>query len=33
IIMITHDPSLAKEANRIITIQDGKIISDEENKK
>ncbi|MDD2519061.1 MAG: ABC transporter ATP-binding protein [Bacilli bacterium] len=32
IIMITHDPSLAKEADRIITIQDGKIISDEENK-
>ncbi|MFA5603303.1 MAG: ABC transporter ATP-binding protein [Bacilli bacterium] len=32
IIMITHDPSLAKEADRIITIQDGKIISDEEHK-
>lgn len=29
IIMITHDPNLAKEADRIITIQDGKIISDE----
>ncbi len=33
IIMITHDPKLAEEANRIITIQDGKIISDEINKK
>jgi putative ABC transport system ATP-binding protein len=29
IIMITHDPNLDKEADRIITIQDGKIISDE----
>lgn len=32
IIMITHDLNLAKEADRIITIQDGKIISDEVNK-
>lgn len=32
IIMITHDINLAKCANRIITINDGKIISDEENK-
>lgn len=31
IIMITHDPNLAKEADRIITIQDGKIVSDEVN--
>lgn len=30
IIMITHDHSLALNANRIITIDDGKIISDEE---
>lgn len=29
IIMITHDHSLALNANRIITIDDGKIISDE----
>lgn len=29
IIMITHDQSLALKANRIITLQDGKIISDE----
>lgn len=29
IIMITHDHSLALHANRIITIDDGKIISDE----
>ncbi len=33
IIMITHDPELAKEADRIITIQDGQIISDEVNSK
>ena len=30
--MITHDINLAKCANRIITINDGKIISDEANK-
>lgn len=29
IIMITHDQNLAMHANRIITIDDGKIISDE----
>ena len=29
IIMITHDHSLALNASRIITIDDGKIISDE----
>ena len=29
IIMITHDKELALHANRIITIEDGKIISDE----
>ncbi len=29
IIMITHDLNLAKVANRIITLEDGKIISDE----
>ncbi len=32
IIMITHDPNLANEAERIITLQDGKIISDQVNK-
>ena len=32
IIMITHDINLAKCADRIITINDGKIISDEANK-
>ncbi len=31
IIMITHDKDLAIQADRIITIEDGKIISDEEN--
>ena len=31
IIIITHDPEIAKEANRIITIEDGKIISDVRN--
>ena len=29
IIMITHDQSLALSADRIITINDGKIVSDE----
>ena len=29
IIMITHDKELALRAKRIITIEDGKIISDE----
>lgn len=29
IIMITHDLNLAKNANRIITLEDGKIIKDE----
>lgn len=29
IIMITHDINIAKEADRLITIEDGKIISDE----
>ena len=29
IIMITHDKNLAINAKRIITINDGKIISDE----
>lgn len=31
IIVITHDLEIAKEANRIITIEDGKIISDVRN--
>ena len=29
IIMITHDMNLAKEANRIITLEDGHIVKDE----
>ncbi len=33
IIMITHDNSLALNANRIITLEDGKIISDEKIRK
>lgn len=33
IIMITHDSNIAKEADRIITIEDGKIASDERVKK
>ena len=28
ILLITHDDSLALEADRIITIEDGRIISD-----
>ena len=31
IIMITHDHNLALCADRIITLEDGKIISDEKN--
>ena len=30
IIMITHDHNLALNADRIITIKDGKIVSDEQ---
>lgn len=29
--MITHDLEIAKEADRVITIEDGKIIRDENN--
>ncbi len=29
IVLITHDHSVAEEANRIITLRDGKIVSDE----
>ena len=28
IILVTHDEAIAKEANRIITINDGKIVGD-----
>ena len=31
IIIITHDASIAQEANRVITIEDGKIVSDVRN--
>ena len=31
LIVITHDDKIAKEADRVITIDDGKIISDERN--
>ena len=30
IIMITHDDDLALEADRMITIEDGKIVEDKE---
>ena len=33
IILVTHDESIAKEADRIITINDGKIVKDEKIKK
>ncbi|MDY4128351.1 ABC transporter ATP-binding protein [Peptostreptococcus porci] len=33
LVMITHDENIAKQADRIITISDGKIISDERTKK
>jgi putative ABC transport system ATP-binding protein len=29
IVLITHDKSIAQEANRVVTLRDGKIISDE----
>ena len=29
IVLITHDQSIAQEANRVVTLKDGKIISDE----
>ncbi len=32
IILVTHDETIAKEADRIITINDGKIVSDVKNK-
>ena len=28
IILVTHDENIAKEADRVITIQDGKIVKD-----
>ena len=31
LLMITHDENIAKQADRLITISDGKIISDEKN--
>ncbi|PJI10337.1 MULTISPECIES: ABC transporter ATP-binding protein [Clostridium] len=31
IILITHDMNIAKEAKRIVTVRDGRIISDEKN--
>lgn len=31
IILVTHDENIAKEAGRIITIGDGKILKDEKN--
>ena len=33
IVMITHEPDIAEFSKRIITIKDGKIISDKLNKK
>jgi putative ABC transport system ATP-binding protein len=33
VIMVTHDPQVARRAERVITLSDGKIISDEENGK
>ncbi len=32
ILMITHEPEIAKHSKRIITLRDGKIISDKKNK-
>lgn len=33
LILITHDESIALQADRIIRIEDGKIVSDEKNMK
>jgi putative ABC transport system ATP-binding protein len=33
VVMVTHDPQVARRAQRVITLSDGKIISDEENGK
>lgn len=33
IIIITHDQQIAKKTNRIITVRDGKILSDEPNER
>jgi ABC-type lipoprotein export system ATPase subunit len=33
VIMVTHDPLVAQRAERVITLSDGEIISDEENGK
>ncbi|MDD3303799.1 MAG: ABC transporter ATP-binding protein [Clostridia bacterium] len=33
VIIITHDLDIAKEADRVITIEDGKIVKDEKNEK
>ncbi len=33
VIVVTHDPLVAQRAGRVITLSDGKIISDEENGK
>lgn len=31
VIIITHDLEIARQADRVITVEDGKIISDERN--
>jgi putative ABC transport system ATP-binding protein len=33
VIVVTHDPQVAQRAQRVITLSDGKVISDEENGK
>jgi putative ABC transport system ATP-binding protein len=33
VIVVTHDPQVAQRAERVITLSDGKVISDEENGK
>ena len=33
VVMITHEPDIADHAKRVITIKDGKLVSDKKNTK
>lgn len=32
LIMVTHNPEIAREADRVIEINDGKVVKDKDNK-